>query len=48
MTLQLANKCFRHRNVFSVYLTSKKSLIEKQKPGQRMFHLFQDLLHQHN
>lgn len=44
MTLQLASKCFRHRNVFSVYPTSKKSLIEKQKPGQRMFHLFQNLL----
>lgn len=48
MTLQLANKCFCHRNIFSVYPTSKKSLIEKQKPGQRMFHLFQNLLLQRN
>lgn len=48
MTLQLANKCFRHCNIFLVYPTSKKSLIEKQKPGQRMFHLFQNLLLQHN
>lgn len=48
MTLQLANKCFRHRSIFSVYPTSKKSLIEKQKPDQHMSHLFQNLLLQHN